>query len=226
MQSDFFSNLFIGAFGELLNQPTTWMLILAVTLLFVAKVFSRHIKGKIGEWALSKILNKKCGNNCIVLDDVTLEVSDGDTTQVDHVVISPTGIFVVETKHYKGWIYGKESDQFWTQKIFKRSYKFQNPFRQNYKHVKAIQSLLPSIPQEAFYSIVVMVGECEWRSKNTPKLLFTSGWKAADYIYEQSKESSFIDINSVYESLESARLEKGLKTNFKHVKNLKAKHRA
>ncbi|WP_337238159.1 hypothetical protein, partial [Salmonella enterica] len=66
MQSDFFSNLFIGAFGELLNQPTTWMLILAVTLLFVAKVFSRHIKGKIGEWALSKILNKKCGNNCIV----------------------------------------------------------------------------------------------------------------------------------------------------------------
>ncbi|MBM5275456.1 NERD domain-containing protein [Vibrio parahaemolyticus] len=43
----------------------------------------------------------------------------------------------------------------------------QNPFRQNYKHVKAIQSLLPSIPQEAFYSIVVMVGECEWRSKNT-----------------------------------------------------------
>ncbi|MCV3265114.1 NERD domain-containing protein (plasmid) [Vibrio harveyi] len=162
-------NLFIGAFGELLNQPTTWMLILAVTLLFVAKVFSRHIKGKIGEWALSKILNKKCGNNCIVLDDVTLEVSDGDTTQVDHVVISPAGIFVVETKHYKGWIYGKESDQFWTQKIFKRSYKFQNPFRQNYKHVKAIQSLLPSIPQEAFYSIVVMVGECEWRSKNTPK---------------------------------------------------------
>ncbi|MDW2010954.1 nuclease-related domain-containing protein [Vibrio sp. Vb0301] len=132
----------------------------------------------------------------------------------------------LQTKHYKGWIYGKESDQFWTQKIFKRSYKFQNPFRQNYKHVKAIQSLLPSIPQEAFYSIVVMVGECEWRSKNTPKLLFTSGWKAADYIYEQSKESSFIDINSVYESLESARLEKGLKTNFKHVKNLKAKHRA
>ncbi len=71
---------------------------MAVTLLFVAKVFSRHIKGKIGEWALSKILNKKCGNNCIVLDDVTLEVSDGDTTQVDHVVISPAGIFVVETK--------------------------------------------------------------------------------------------------------------------------------
>ncbi|EAP4202160.1 MULTISPECIES: nuclease-related domain-containing protein [Gammaproteobacteria] len=74
-------------------------------------MYSRNIKGRFGEWALSKILHNRCGLECVVLDDVTLVVSEGDTTQIDHIVVAPAGIFVVETKFYKGRIYGKESDK-------------------------------------------------------------------------------------------------------------------
>lgn len=37
----------------------------------------------------------------IVLHDLLLPYKDG-TTQIDHVIISPYGIFVIETKNYTG----------------------------------------------------------------------------------------------------------------------------
>lgn len=111
------------------------------------------------------------------------------------------------------------------QKICKKSFKFQNPFRQNYKHVKALQALLPDLPQKLFQSIVVMLGECEWRSKQAPKLLFTSGWKAADHIRDASSNTSVIDVQSVSERLQLARLARGLKTDLEHVQNLQRNHR-
>jgi hypothetical protein len=50
-------------------------------------------------------------------------------------------VFVVETKNMKGWIFGSATQPFWTQKIFRSNYKFQNPLHQNYKHVKTLQAL-------------------------------------------------------------------------------------
>ena len=58
--------------------------------------------------------------------DVIIPSSHG-TTQVDHILVSPFGIFVVETKNYKGWIYGSEDQSAWTQVIYKSKHKFQNP---------------------------------------------------------------------------------------------------
>jgi len=38
-----------------------------------------------------------------VLHNITLPTDDG-TTQIDHIVVSRFGVFVVETKNMKGWI--------------------------------------------------------------------------------------------------------------------------
>ena len=51
------------------------------------------------------------------LNNITLELADGSTTQIDHLVISIYGIFVIETKDVKGWIYGSENERTWTKKI-------------------------------------------------------------------------------------------------------------
>lgn len=48
------------------------------------------------------------------------------------------GIFAIETKNMQGWIFGSKRQAEWTQKIYKRTFKFQNPLRQNYKHTKAL----------------------------------------------------------------------------------------
>lgn len=222
MPENFISQLFGGVLASLISQPLIWLLFAVAVAASFLRMFSRNIKGRFGEWALSKILHNRCGQECVVLDDVTLVVSEGDTTQVDHIVIAPTGIFVVETKFYKGRIYGKESDKQWTQKIFKSTYKFQNPFRQNYKHVKAIEALLPNVGLANIHSLVVMLGECEWASKDRPAALFTSGWKAADYINDMiASGQKVLDVEEASARLQSLRLQRGLRTNRDHIENLR-----
>jgi hypothetical protein len=51
------------------------------------------------------------------LNDIYLPLDDGSTTQIDHVVVSPFGVFVIETKTYKGWIFGNPRDAQWTQAL-------------------------------------------------------------------------------------------------------------
>lgn len=49
------------------------------------------------------------------------------TTQVDHVIVANYGIFVIETKNYKGWIIGDGFDDNCKQAINKRKEKLHNP---------------------------------------------------------------------------------------------------
>jgi len=56
--------------------------------------------------------------------------SKNGTTQIDHPLISRHGLFIVETKNKKGWIFGSENQSKWTQTLYKKKYTFQNPLRQ------------------------------------------------------------------------------------------------
>lgn len=44
------------------------------------------------------------------LNNVTIMAADGSTTQIDHVIASRHGIFVIEAKNMKGWIFGNAKD--------------------------------------------------------------------------------------------------------------------
>jgi len=83
-------------------------------------------------WQLDKLIYRR-------LHNVTLSLPHG-TTQIDHVFLSPYGIFVLDTKSMNGWIFGSEKQAQWTRNIYKRTYTFQNPLRQNYKHLKALET--------------------------------------------------------------------------------------
>ena len=65
--------------------------------------------GKSGERRVARKLDW-LSEEYIVLNDIMLPTQYG-TTQIDHVVISPYGIFVIETKNYKGWIFGHENSE-------------------------------------------------------------------------------------------------------------------
>lgn len=66
----------------------------------------------------------------------------GHSTQIDHIVVSPYGVFVIETKGYKGWILGGENSEYWTQVLYKNKYQLYNPIRQNEGHVRFLRQLL------------------------------------------------------------------------------------
>ncbi|PFV84060.1 nuclease-related domain-containing protein [Bacillus thuringiensis] len=134
-------------------------LILIVLLIPINIMVKKHApkwKRKAGEKMVKRILSKLDQVRYRVLHDVTVYTEYGDTTQIDHIVIAETGIFVIETKNYEGRIYGSEKAARWAQGIFRKKHSFQNPFRQNYKHMKAIEWVmdqqLPCISIAAFHS--------------------------------------------------------------------------
>ena len=110
------------------------------------------IKGNLGEYFVHRSL-LRLPDEYHVLDNVILP-NAGSTTQIDHIVISPYGIFVIETKNYKGWVYGGEYSEYWTQNIYGQKYDLYNPFKQNDGHVRALQRLLPELPKDVFIPIV------------------------------------------------------------------------
>ncbi len=89
------------------------VLILAAFVVFRALRNSPKYKGKAGEKHVHIILTQ-LPEEYTVLDDVILQTSSG-TTQIDHIVISKYGVFAIETKNYRGEIYGDDDRQEWTQ---------------------------------------------------------------------------------------------------------------
>ncbi len=74
-------------------------------------------KGKVGEKRVATILKRLPEDDYKVINDLLLS-SNGYSTQIDHIVVSVYGIFVIETKFYQGWIYGGENSEYWTQNIY------------------------------------------------------------------------------------------------------------
>lgn len=86
------------------------------------------------------------------------------TTEVDFALFSPYGIFVIEVKHYGGWIFGDEHSAKWTQSFNRRSKKqFQNPLRQNYKHIAVLRDLT-GLNEKHFHSVVVFTGGAAFKT--------------------------------------------------------------
>ncbi len=113
-----------------------------------------------------------------VYHDITLPTEDG-TTQIDHIIVSAYGIFCVETKNMRGWIFGSERQAMWTQQIFRHKQKFQNPLRQNYKHTETLRTLL-GLPKDSVKSVVVFVGDSTFKTNMPPNVTYCK--VCTDYI--------------------------------------------
>lgn len=127
--------------------------------------FRRAVVENQGEAAVRRALTQNfSGTAYHLLNNITLPFEDG-TTQIDHILVSKYGIFVIESKHYSGWIFANASWPTWTQIIFKEKNRFQNPLRQNYKHVMVIQQLLDFIPSEHIHSQVAFTGNAVFKTE-------------------------------------------------------------
>ena len=73
------------------------------------------------------------------------------------------------------WIFGSAKQPFWTQKIFRSNYKFQNPLHQNYKHVRALQALL-GLGDQQVHSVVVFVGGSRFKTPLPENVTQGSGY--------------------------------------------------
>ncbi len=196
---------------------------LTLIMLFIAKFLrSAHFKGKMGESGVKIFLPKFLrSDEYHFINDVILRTPDG-TTQIDHVIVSPYGIFVIETKNMNGWIFGTEKDKFWTQKIYNNSQRFQNPLHQNYKHTETLRVLL-GLEKRFIHSLVVFTGDGEFKTQR-PENVFTSIRSCAKYIL--SKTEKVFDtqkMEEIIEKIKNSCLEPSLKIRRQHIQSLRNK---
>ncbi|MFC2063183.1 NERD domain-containing protein [Chloroflexota bacterium] len=182
-------------------------------------------KGWTGELK-TRFINKLILNDQYkVFNNVIIKTERG-STQIDHVIVSPYGLFSVETKDKNGWIYGDEKQKQWTQKIFKNTYKFQNPLHQNYAHTMSLSEYL-GVEHEKIFSLIIFWGDCEFKTKMPDNVckggIFNNEFKA----YIQSKNKILFSpdvIDSICTKLNEAKKNSGLIGSWKHVKEVKSRY--
>ena len=135
--------------------------------------------GARGERAVQEWLRYGLPAEYRLMNDVYLPLPDGTTTQIDHIVVSQFGVFVIETKNYSGWIFAGADDSQWTQIFYHKKSRFQNPIHQNYKHICALVENL-GIDKAYFHNVVIFNGDCEFKTKMPEGVV--SSRRAADYI--------------------------------------------
>ena len=178
-------------------------------------------KGAFGEFQINKSTRLNLPKDEYhLIKDVTLPTEDG-TTQIDHIVVSRFGVFVIETKNMKGWIFGTADQKTWTQKIYRHTSKFQIPLRQNYKHVKTLEALL-NIPLDTIRSVVVFIGNSTFKTAMPDYVTNARGYIS----YIKSKRDVVLSkgqVEAVIAQIEHIWLKRGMATNRQHVRHLREK---
>lgn len=207
-------------YSPIVNQVfKLWAIIPVILVLGLFK--TAWFKGLIGEFVVKLTAKLRLPSNTYFpFHNVTLPTADS-STQIDHIFVSEFGIFVVETKNMKGWIFGGEKQRQWTQKIYKKSFRFQNPLHQNYKHVKTLGELL-NVSSEAIHSVIVFVGDCRLKSPFPSNV--AKGGEYVSFIKSFSEPVlTQTEVQNVISQIQEGRLEPSRATHQKHVEHLNAR---
>ena len=202
----------------------SWLLMMFLLGVLLGLIFvpqHNFIKGWVGECRVRFYLFAGLERGVYKsIHNVTFPTSTG-TTQIDHILISRYGIFVVEIKNFSGLIFGAEDDSRWTQKFSKRgrSYQFQSPLKQNNKHISALKDVI-NVADEAIFSLVVFAGKSIF--KKTMPANVGDPLSALNYI--KSKRNAHLsedDVEQVVTAIEQARLPGGFLTRIIHSAHIK-----
>jgi len=195
---------------------SVWYLI--PILVFATISRTPWFKGVLGEFIVNLSIHIFLSKNHYhLLKNITLPTPEG-TTQIDHIIISIYGIFVIETKNMHGWIFGTEHQAMWTQKIYKYTHKFQNPLHQNYKHIKTLQQLL-ELNDNQLHSLIVFVGDNQFKTK-MPKQI-TYGKESINYI--KSKTTPVLtkkQVQQIITKIENNKFKNSYKTHKQHIQHV------
>ncbi len=198
------------------------LILTIVVFFFLGYLLGKYKSGFFehqGEQAIRELLSENFATDEFhLLNNITLSYKNS-TTQIDHVLVSTRGIFVIETKHYSGWIFGNKKSKNWTQVLYRKKFQLQNPLRQNYKHVMALKQLLDFLPEESFHNVVVFTGSAEFKTE-VPENVF-GPMELVDYI--EAKTDDVLSLNRVAFSvgrIECARYQISKETDIEHVHNL------
>lgn len=202
-------------FKTVLTSPS---IIILFILCILIKIYYPKIRGFMGEFWVKVELGKLSKNDYIILNDIMVESND-KTHQIDHIVISKYGIFVIEMKNYYGLITGSEYKEKWCQHLGKNKSYFKNPIHQNYGHVKALSDVL-NIDEKKIISIVCFSNQVKL------KVDVKSCVTYLDYLVGEIKKYDKVIVNDSIESIKKVLVDTNIvdeQRRKNHVKDIKTK---
>lgn len=146
------------------------LLIFFVALSIAFKVFRPKIKGYIGEKSVAAVLSFLPSDKYKIINNILIK-SNNRSIQIDHLVISIYGIFIIETKNYKGWITGSDNSEYWTKNMFGNKYKFYNPIKQNKAHISALSRQL-GLGLNNFISIIAFSNKADLKVNTVHNVIY------------------------------------------------------
>jgi len=153
------------------------------------------IKGFTGELKTTFVQKLFLDEEYRIFNNVLIP-TESRSTQIDHIIVSKYGVFVIETKDKTGWIFGDPKEAQWTQVIFNDRYRFQNPIRQNYLHTKSLAEFL-RIDHKVIHSLIIFWGDCEFKTP-MPEYVFKGNVFNTKYTnYIKSKNKTILSENEV-----------------------------
>jgi len=153
------------------------------------------------------------------LNNVIIPSKNG-TAQIDHLLVSPFGVFIIETKNIKGWIFGSESQSNWTQVLYGEKHSFQNPLRQTFRQKKVLSEYL-EIEERFIHPIVYFAGDCKFKTA-LPFNVMKSGLCSYIRLYKERTLSSD-DVTAILGKLDMLASDPALTTK-EHIKSLHKRH--
>lgn len=194
------------------------ILVTIIILIFLLRRYEIRIKGYLGEWYVSKKLNKLNKRKYKVINNLLLKTSKG-TTQIDHIVISQYGLFVIETKNYKGIITGNEYDDSWNQILFNNKEVLRNPIKQNNGHIKALKDVVPTLRYRKINSIILFTKRSKLKV-NTETIV--TYYNKVNKVIKRSRKKEFTkeEVDYIYKKINELNID-SFKQRVVHVKNVK-----
>lgn len=176
-----------------------------------------------GEALVSRKLQSNfTGPDYHLLNHITLKLKNR-TTQIDHILVSRFGVFVIETKDYGGWIFANPKHETWTQVLYRKKFKFQNPIFQNMQHVEAVKNTLDFLQPSCIQSLVVFTGDATFKTDIPPNVFTVS--KLIEHLRNQTHEAISLNrLQFCVGRIETARLAISREIDLEHVKNLERHH--
>lgn len=112
-------------------------------------------KGELNIFEDLKFLEKEP----LFLFNIYIPINENKFTEIDMIMLHPSGLYIFESKNIKGWIFGKEDDTYWTQCLLNNrgktdKFKFLNPIKQNKQHIKIFKKYAKYRPIPIYNCVV------------------------------------------------------------------------
>lgn len=148
----------------------------------------------------------------VLLNDIVLEPEQDEFAQIDHILVGPPGVYLIETKAWDGAFTGYRDN--WKKKQGSGWVRCSSPTKQNKRHVElfvkwltgANDDVLPPDPQEWVFPVVVFT-RAKWLKVNECSMpVFDGATSLAWYIRRRTGERrlSAAQIDAIAEAVANA----------------------